>query len=80
MSYVLKYGDYEFCAGRIWDPKNKCIVVDLPSDFLDGKTEGEIVRILDPIIIAYQHGRKEEKKNFSKKIKKIFDLEEEYED
>ena len=76
LSCLLQYdADYEFHNGRFWDKKRNCLIVDVSSDFLDGKSEKEIETIFSPIIRAYEMGRTQATKDFHKKIKNIFGIE-----
>ena len=77
LSYVLQYDAiYEFYNGRFVDRKRDCLIVEVSPDFLDGKSEKEIEAIFSPIIRAYENGRKQATKDFHKKIKNIFGIEE----
>lgn len=77
LSYLLRYdANYEFQNGRFWDRKRDCLIADVPSNFLDGKSEKEIEAIFSPIIRAYENGRKQATKEYHKKIKNIFGIEE----
>lgn len=77
LNTVLQYdGVYEFREGRIWDKKRDCLIVDVSSDFFDGKSEDEIEKIFSPIIRAYEIGRKQATRDFHKKVKNIFGIEE----
>lgn len=77
LNYFLQYdADYEFHSGCFWDKKRNCFIVDVSSDFLDGKSEKEIEAIFSPIIRAYENGRAQATKEYHKKIKNIFGIEE----